>query len=136
VIEGGCHCGACRYRVDLPDLDDIATCHCSICRRSTGGTHVTWATVPLEGFQWTVGEPQTYRPIAGSERYFCAQCGAQLALWTELSPHTIDITVATLDHPERYPLIVISGPAAGCPGCIWMTGCRRRKRRTIRNRRL
>ncbi|MNY53144.1 Glutathione-dependent formaldehyde-activating enzyme [compost metagenome] len=33
-------------------------------------------------------------------RYFCGNCGAQVALVTQLSPETVDVTVATLDHPE------------------------------------
>ena len=30
-------------------------------------------------------------------------CVAQLALVTHLSPETIDLTIATLDHPEQAP---------------------------------
>lgn len=41
--------------------------------------------------------------MAGSERYFCPESGAQMALWTALSPEAIDVTVGTLDHPDRYP---------------------------------
>ena len=36
-------------------------------------------------------------------RYFCADCGAHLALFTSLSPDTLDVTVATLDEPEQAP---------------------------------
>lgn len=102
-IEGGCHCGACRYRIELDRLEDVANCHCSICRRSTGGTYVTWATVPKTAFRWYAGEPRAYAPLAGSARWFCPSCGAQLALWTELSPDTIDVTVATLDDADAWP---------------------------------
>ena len=38
---GGCHCGYLRYAVAAP-LDDVAHCHCSICRRTTGGIVTTW----------------------------------------------------------------------------------------------
>ncbi len=103
MIEGGCHCGACRYVVASAALDDVAICHCSLCRRTTGGTHVTWATVPLATFRWRAGEPRHYSAVAGSERYFCPECGAQMALWTALSPDTIDISVSTLDEADRYP---------------------------------
>ncbi|WP_459617808.1 GFA family protein, partial [Enterobacter hormaechei] len=37
---GGCHCGYLRYAVAAP-LDDVAHCHCSICRRTTGGIVTT-----------------------------------------------------------------------------------------------
>ncbi|MCY1284695.1 Glutathione-dependent formaldehyde-activating enzyme [compost metagenome] len=97
---GGCHCGSLRYQFSAP-LHDIAHCHCSVCRRSSGGTLITWLTVPLESFVWTCGEPAQYQSSASCTRYFCPTCGAQLALFTRLSPHSLDVTVATLDQPER-----------------------------------
>ncbi|MCG8292716.1 GFA family protein [Pseudomonas entomophila] len=100
VEEGGCHCGALRYRLE-GGLGDVAHCHCSICRRVSGGALVTWVTLPLEGFQWLSGSPQRYVAPASCSRYFCGRCGAHVALMTTLSPQTIDVTVATLDHPER-----------------------------------
>ncbi len=100
VVEGGCHCGALRYRLQA-DLGDVAHCHCSICRRVSGGTLVTWVTLPLAGFQWLAGSPQRYMAPPSCSRYFCGNCGAHVALVTAHSPETIDVTVATLDHPER-----------------------------------
>ncbi|AYC31005.1 GFA family protein [Pseudomonas cavernae] len=97
---GGCHCGSLRYQFNAP-LHDIAHCHCSICRRTSGGIVTTWITVPLPAFTWTVGEPAQYRSSSHATRYFCPTCGAQLALFTALSPETLDVTVATLDQPER-----------------------------------
>lgn len=96
--EGGCHCGALRYRVESP-LSDVAHCHCSICRKVSGGLLITWATVPCSAFQWLTGTPQRYDSSASCVRYFCSRCGAHLALTTDLSPETIDITITTLDDP-------------------------------------
>lgn len=100
--SGGCQCGAVRYRFQAP-LSDIAHCHCSICRRSTGGILVTWITVPLQQFTWLQGEPARYASSATCTRHFCSACGAHLALFTSLSPQSVDVTIATLDHPERAP---------------------------------
>jgi len=100
VLEGGCHCGALRYRLHS-DLTDIAHCHCSIYRRVSGGLVVTWLTLPCEGFQWLAGTPNCYVAPASCRRYFCGNCGAHVALVTTHSPESIDVTVATLDHPER-----------------------------------
>lgn len=100
VTEGGCHCGALRYRLE-GDLTDVAHCHCSICRRVSGGLVVTWLTLPCSGFTWLAGTPKRYMAPATCSRYFCANCGAHVALTTVLSPDSIDVTVATLDHPER-----------------------------------
>lgn len=99
---GGCHCGGVRYRFDGP-LVDIAHCHCSICRRVSGGLVTTWITLPRSAFAWVVGPPEQYDSSATCTRYFCSNCGAQLALVTQLSPESIDVTIATLDHPELAP---------------------------------
>lgn len=100
--SGGCQCGAMRYQFDAP-LQDIAHCHCSVCRRSSGGIVTTWITVPLASFAWLKGEARQYASSPSCTRYFCADCGAQLALFTSLSSDTLDVTIATLDHPERAP---------------------------------
>ncbi|MCY1410442.1 Glutathione-dependent formaldehyde-activating enzyme [compost metagenome] len=96
---GGCHCGAVRYRLEGA-LHDIAHCHCSICRRVSGGTVTTWITVQRQCFQWLSALPAQYASSANCVRYFCGNCGAQVALVTQLSPETVDVTIATLDHPE------------------------------------
>lgn len=104
--EGGCLCGALRYAFDGP-LRDIAHCHCSLCRRSTGGTLVTWITVPKASFRWLSGTPRSVLAPASCTRCFCGDCGAHLALFTTHSPESVDVTVASLDEagqarPDRH----------------------------------
>lgn len=102
-ITGRCACGRCSYAIAGTFAPDIATCHCRTCRESTGGTHVTWATVPRAAFRWTGKRPRIFRSSAHGRRYFCPGCGAQLALFTTKSPDTIDVTVATFRDPDRHP---------------------------------
>ncbi|WP_172148261.1 MULTISPECIES: GFA family protein [Pseudomonas] len=102
IHSGGCQCGAMRYQFAAP-LNDIAHCHCTVCRRSSGGIVTTWLTVPLASFRWLAGTPGQYASSASCTRSFCPTCGAQLTLFTTLSPQTLDITVATLDQPELAP---------------------------------
>ncbi|WP_339409440.1 GFA family protein [Pseudomonas sp. EA_35y_Pfl2_R5] len=102
IHQGGCQCGALRYQFEAP-LQNIAHCHCSICRRSSGGIVTTWITVPLASFRWLAGTPREYASSASCTRSFCPTCGAQLTLFTTLSPHSLDITIATLDQPELAP---------------------------------
>lgn len=96
---GGCHCGNLRYQVDAA-LEDIAHCHCSICRRTSGGIVVTWVSVPVDSLTWLAGSPTSYDSGPTCVRYFCNNCGAQVALFSRSSPLTMDVTIATLDHPE------------------------------------
>lgn len=103
MFTGACHCGKTRYRVEVASLDDVAICHCTACRRSTGGTHVTWATVPRAAFQWTAAAPRGYASSDHAERFSCDTCGAQLAFASTREPRSIDITVATLDNTGAAP---------------------------------
>ena len=102
-ITGGCFCRAVRYRCSLDGTPDVAVCHCSECRRSTGGTHVTWLTVPRERLQWLAGEPGQVRTNETTVRSFCPDCGTQLSLVSTRAPATIDITVCSTDYPEQLP---------------------------------
>lgn len=99
---GGCLCGRVRYRIDAP-LDDIAHCHCGMCRKSSGGIVTTWVTVPCETFTWTNGAPRSHASSPHTQRYFCGDCGAQLALHTTRASATMDVTIATLDEPQQHP---------------------------------
>lgn len=103
MIAGGCHCTHIRYEIALEQLTDIAHCHCSICRKTSGGIVTTWVTIPLNTLQWVTTEPTIYESSSHAKRYFCSRCGALLALFTTKAPETIDITIATLDQPELYP---------------------------------
>lgn len=99
---GGCLCGRVRYRIDAP-LEDIAHCHCGMCRKSSGGIVTTWVTVPREAFAWISGEPRNHASSPHTQRFFCGDCGALLALHTTRAAATVDVTIATLDEPQRHP---------------------------------
>jgi hypothetical protein len=96
-LEGGCLCGAVRYRISgAPRSADY--CHCSMCRRAAGAPVVARLTVANDFFDWKSGAPAVYRSSADAERYFCRECGTQLALRDE--PDFLDVTLASLDSPE------------------------------------
>ena len=60
AIEGGCLCGAIRYRSELAPIASVL-CHCSSCRRASGAPSLAWLILPAEGFSFTQGEPKTFR---------------------------------------------------------------------------
>jgi hypothetical protein len=37
LLEGSCHCGAVRFRVESPEPYPFMYCYCSICRKTAGG---------------------------------------------------------------------------------------------------
>lgn len=104
VIEGGCLCGALRYRIAGP-LGDVVHCHCAMCRRSSGAPVVTWVSVAAGSFAFSRGAPSVYHSSSHAERRFCGACGAQITFWSKSDPENIDVTLGTLDHPERHAAI-------------------------------
>ena len=101
-VEGGCLCGAVRYRIaGKPRVSSL--CHCRSCRRACGAPTVGWLILNTGDFSITGGMPEQYRSSADVIRRFCARCGTQLTYQNVSTPGTIDITTASLDHPDLYP---------------------------------
>ena len=94
-LKGGCLCGAVRYRLASEPFE-VGYCHCATCRRATGAPVVAFGSVPFEDFQVT-GVPRRRRSSEFGERWFCTECGSQIAMHVDHQPDTIDFTIATLD---------------------------------------
>ncbi len=100
--EGGCLCGAVRYRVSGEPVA-ATLCHCGSCRRASGGTNVAWAVFDKGAFEWLSGEPAAYSSSPGIEWIFCTACGSLVGYRRASRPNHMDITTGTLDDPDRYP---------------------------------
>ncbi|MEE9479168.1 MAG: GFA family protein [Kiloniellales bacterium] len=100
--SGGCFCGQLRYRVEGP-IDSVTHCHCAMCRRASGGTLMTWLTVPRARFTFTQGTPATFNSSDHGARTFCTNCGTHIGFTSTHDPASIDVTVVSLDHPEDFP---------------------------------
>ena len=74
--SGGCHCGAVRFEVDLPEAFEVEDCNCSICAMS-GNIHVI---VPASRFRLIKGEDAlseyTFN-TGGAKHKFCKTCGVK-----------------------------------------------------------
>ncbi len=98
-LEGGCHCGALRYRITVPPVDS-GYCHCRICQHTTSAPATPWASVPAAGFVMTQGKPVVYKSSSWGERHFCGACGTQLFYCESEAPKTVSINIVSLDDPE------------------------------------
>ena len=103
---GGCLCGAVRYvAAELPD--HMHACHCSMCRRTSGGASFS-VMVPAAAMQVSGAEHvTTYASSDWAARSFCARCGS--GLWyrlTQPDAATADycLSVGTLDDANGLPL--------------------------------
>ncbi|MGI9389964.1 MAG: GFA family protein [Boseongicola sp.] len=103
ITEGGCLCGAVRYRVQGP-LRGVVNCHCSMCQRLHGnfGPHskAQKANITItksDGLVW-------YRTSDVARRGFCRDCGSGL-FWEPFELDATGIIAGTLDAPTGLKTI-------------------------------
>jgi hypothetical protein len=97
--EGGCLCGAVRYRLHgAPDWS--AHCHCRSCQKATGAAFATWVGVKKDKFEVTEGRLAIFNSSPGVERSFCGRCGTSLTYVAEERwPGEVSVLAPTLDDP-------------------------------------
>ncbi len=75
-VGGGCHCGAVRFSVVVPERVELLDCNCSICAK-TGFVHL----IVARGDFTLLGGSDALTPYRfGSgmaEHLFCAMCGVK-----------------------------------------------------------
>lgn len=99
-VEGGCQCGAVRYRIGARPLG-IYACHCKDCQRFSGTTHTLSMVMnagdvellqgTLKGFDKAADSGRTVRMLG------CEACGTKV--WNEplSSPGLLILKPGTLD---------------------------------------
>jgi hypothetical protein len=103
-LEGGCACGALRYKLTADPLI-VHACHCRDCQRLTGSAFVTNIWIERKFVETGSAVPKSFKLTAGSgkhhEVFFCDRCGTYLWSKYYASPgDTLLVRVGTLDHPE------------------------------------
>jgi hypothetical protein len=99
-VEGGCQCGAVRYRVKAAP-QAVYACHCKDCQRFSGTTHTLSMVMLRDDIELTKGELKGFDKAADSGRTVrmlgCAACGTKI--WNEplSAPEYIIAKPGTLD---------------------------------------
>jgi len=101
ILEGGCLCGAVRYRA-RGEASSPTLCHCATCRRASGAPVVAWISFPDSSFVFTRGKPVEFRSSDAVTRTFCGACGTALTYRNAKSIGEIDVTIASADDPGLY----------------------------------
>jgi len=101
-LEGGCQCGAVRYRLSGEPVM-TALCHCTMCRRANAAPAVAWAMFEQGQVEFVVVKPSQYESSPGARRGFCPRCGTPISFTADYIPGLIDITIGSLDEPSRLP---------------------------------
>ena len=94
--EGGCHCGAVRFRARLERPLNVQACNCSICEK-LGYLH---AIVPEARFECVSGGESlvVYRFNSGvAEHLFCPVCGVKSFYRPRSNPDGWSVNARCLD---------------------------------------
>lgn len=104
-IEGGCFCGAVRYKAD-GEAAMTGLCHCRQCQTFSGGGSNHFMGMPASGFSYTKGTPKSFKradaPVFVATREFCGDCGTQLVTRADPLPDVVFVKVGTLDDPSVF----------------------------------
>ena len=100
--EGGCLCGAVRYRVEGEPLSS-GICHCETCRWAASAPSLPFAVFPADRFAITKGQPAKFHSSPRVTRSFCGLCGSPLTYDNADEPDTIDVMTCSLDAPDAFP---------------------------------
>lgn len=105
-LEGGCACGAVRYRLQTAPMF-VHCCHCKDCQRQTGAAFALNALIETDRLTLLSGEPVPYAMPTDSGRphriFRCPSC--QTAVWSEYGglAKLRFVRVGTLDEPSALP---------------------------------
>jgi hypothetical protein len=103
--EGGCLCGAVRYRLEGDPIVSGA-CYCRDCQRVAGGGAAYAMMYPADALTVTKGSPRSFASKAdsGSDvfRSFCPDCGVHLFSHNSAHPEFRAVKVGTLDDPGWF----------------------------------
>jgi len=103
-IEGGCLCGAVRYRSAAEPVM-VGVCHCRNCQKQAGSAFSIIVAVPADSLA-VQGETKTYVDHGDSGntvlRIFCPQCGSPVIsdVQSPASASLRFIKAGTLDDPS------------------------------------
>lgn len=99
--EGGCQCGAVRFRTEgAPKF--VANCHCRSCRKATGAAFSTWVGFHDDQVRWTKGAPSFHASSPGVKRGFCSTCGAPLTYAGEKWPGETHLVIGAFDEDSAF----------------------------------
>ena len=99
TLEGGCLCGAVRYRVRVESTEGYY-CHCRMCQLAFGNVFAAWLNVRTAQVEWLGEPPRLHRSSRIAERGFCPHCGTPLSFAFLGSEH-MDLSVGSFDEPGR-----------------------------------
>jgi len=104
VLQGSCLCGGVRFEID-GEFEPRSYCHCTSCKRLSGGAATANARVRSDSIRITSGEEllHTFTPEGGSAKTFCSACGSNLfgGGWPESDQASVRLSAIDDPLPGR-----------------------------------
>lgn len=105
IHEGGCACGAVRYRTEGQPAK-TAVCHCRYCQLRTGSAFGVSVYFPRDHVTHLAGDLQDYTFQTESGRgfttRFCSRCGTTVFWRLEMFEDLLGIAGGTFDPPSFW----------------------------------
>ena len=103
-LEGGCSCGAIRYKLTESPLI-VHACHCRDCQRVTGSGFVINIWIEKDFVERTGATPKSVTLKGGTgqdhDAFFCDKCGTYVWSRYHIAPgDALFVRAGTLDNPD------------------------------------
>lgn len=99
-FQGGCLCGAIRYRCDAAPIS-IGLCQCERCQRQSGSAFLIATIFAHDAVTFESGTPKIYAVLGDDGRnlyrHFCGDCGSALMITLDRYPEIRSMMGGTLD---------------------------------------
>lgn len=114
-LEGSCHCGAVRFRVESHTPYPYMRCYCSICRKTQGGGGYAINimgeadTLEVRGkknvsvYRARLDQGGKRKTLSSARRHFCAKCASALWISDPRWPEWIYPFASAIDTPLPRP---------------------------------
>ena len=107
-LEGGCRCGAVRYRLGIQTLPATYACHCRDCQTWTGSAFSQQFFLD-ENLLTVDGEVAIYELSPGSGRIsrqrVCSVCHSRVYNTNSARPGLVIIRAGTLDRSDELEVV-------------------------------
>ena len=77
MLRGSCLCGGIQFEIE-GRVSPIAQCHCSLCRKASGGAGNASLLTAARSLRWLRGQElvRSWRKPSGGGTEFCSVCGS------------------------------------------------------------
>ncbi|HVZ69007.1 MAG TPA: GFA family protein [Rhizomicrobium sp.] len=109
-IEGGCRCGAIRYRVKTGKLPNVYACHCRDCQTWSGSAFSLQFVVPEDALEIVSGTPALYERFTAesgrtSYQRGCPICFTRIYNTNSARPGLAVGRAGTLDRSDELNIV-------------------------------